>query len=269
MSIYVDLTRQFNEGRLRAVLSSGQAVVLHRLAVMSKDGDWIVRETPEALEHVRAVLDLHGSRYRLGAPLDVRWMAGGWSSHLEFRHQSPSGPMRVRTDFVSRPPRLSPEDLAALWEEQRGAELPFVDARRLVELKKTDREKDYAVIGELARTLESLRDRLLCSRSARDLVTLGTEHTDLARSLASLRPLLGLVGPCEAELERALDAERRGLIHANEARLQRYRAAAAAWESAWPSVDREIEGLPLPDAHRIVVARATGVLPFRLPESGA
>jgi len=43
MNIYVDLTNQFNDGRLRAILSSGQAVVLHRLAIMSKDGDWIVR----------------------------------------------------------------------------------------------------------------------------------------------------------------------------------------------------------------------------------
>ena len=35
MSIYIELTRRFNDGRLRAVLAGGQAVVLHRLAVMS------------------------------------------------------------------------------------------------------------------------------------------------------------------------------------------------------------------------------------------
>jgi len=39
MSVYLALTCEFNEGALRAILSSGQAVVLHRLAVMSKDGD--------------------------------------------------------------------------------------------------------------------------------------------------------------------------------------------------------------------------------------
>ena len=36
---YVRLTREFNHGRLRAILASGQAVVLYRLAIMSKDGD--------------------------------------------------------------------------------------------------------------------------------------------------------------------------------------------------------------------------------------
>ena len=37
-NIYLELTRVFNAGRLRAILSSGQAVVMHRLAVMSKTG---------------------------------------------------------------------------------------------------------------------------------------------------------------------------------------------------------------------------------------
>lgn len=107
-NIYLDLTREFNHGRVRCILSSGQAVVLHQLAVMSKDGDWIVREDDESLTHVLTVLEGYGARYRLGAPLDKRWMAVGWSAHCEFVDQSgASAPLRVRTDFVSRPPRLS------------------------------------------------------------------------------------------------------------------------------------------------------------------
>ena len=64
MSVYLALTREFNEGALRAILSSGQAVVLHRLAVMSKDGHWILRESEDALAHVLGVLERHGARYR-------------------------------------------------------------------------------------------------------------------------------------------------------------------------------------------------------------
>jgi hypothetical protein len=41
---YLELTQELNRGRLRALLSSGQAVVMHRLAMMSKDGDWIRSE---------------------------------------------------------------------------------------------------------------------------------------------------------------------------------------------------------------------------------
>ena len=36
---YFALTDEFNRAAMRALLSSGQAVVVHRLAVMSKDGD--------------------------------------------------------------------------------------------------------------------------------------------------------------------------------------------------------------------------------------
>lgn len=40
---YTELTREFNQGNVRAILCSGQAVVLHGLAIMSKDGDWILK----------------------------------------------------------------------------------------------------------------------------------------------------------------------------------------------------------------------------------
>ena len=52
INIYVKLTKEFNQGRLRAIICSGQAVVLHRLAIMSKDGDWIIREDEEAIRHI-------------------------------------------------------------------------------------------------------------------------------------------------------------------------------------------------------------------------
>ena len=263
MTIYLDLTREFNTGGLRAILSSGQAVVLHRLAVMSKDGDWILRESPDALAHVLGVLSSRHARYRFGAPLDVRWMAGGWSSHLEFA----APPLRVRTDFVCRPPRIAPTDLAALWREQAGKAMPYVDARRLIELKKTNREKDYAVIGELARLLESPEERLLASRSARELAALAAAEPTLAVDLARRRPVLVHAGGSIEALEAALDAERRDLMHANERRIEGYLRAASAWQAVWPDVTREIDGMPLPRAHEHVVARALGTLPFDASEA--
>jgi len=72
VNVYVELTREFNASGLRAVLSSGPAVVLHRLAVMSKDGDWILRENEGAVSQVLAVLARREARYRFGAPLDPR-----------------------------------------------------------------------------------------------------------------------------------------------------------------------------------------------------
>ncbi len=71
-NIYLELTARFNRDRLHAIISSGQAVVLHRLAIMSKDGDWILREDDETMRHVLRVLGEQGAHYRFGAPLDLR-----------------------------------------------------------------------------------------------------------------------------------------------------------------------------------------------------
>ncbi len=263
MSIYLELTRQFNAGALRAILSSGQAVVLHRLAIMSKDGDWILREEAQATRHVLEVLEQRGARYRFGAPLDLGWMSGGWSAHLEFAHAQ----LRVRTDFVTRPPRLAALDLAALWQAAQGEDAPYVDLRRLAELKKTNREKDYAVIGELARRMSEPRDQLLYSRSARDLLALVRRFPALASELGPVRPVLARVEDGQDALEAALDAERRTLIHRNEARLRGYLQAAKAWQAAWPEVERETAAMPLTQAHAVIVQRAEGLLP-RQPAPG-
>jgi hypothetical protein len=255
---YVELTHEFNHGRVRAMISSGQAVVLHKLAIMSKDGDWILREDDEATGHVLRVLGAHGAAYRFGAPLDLRWLRGGWSSHLEYRQ----GPLRLRTDFVTRPPRLSPEALAAAWADAEHRSPPVIGIRELAELKKTNREKDYAVIGELARRIPEVSGQFLFSRSARDLVRLAEAHPEEWTRASRLRPLLVRAADGLEALEVALDAERRELMHANERRLQAYMDAARDWAAIWRDVSREVQGLPLPEAHAVVCGRAAHVLPF-------
>ncbi len=161
------------------MISSGQAVVLHQLAIMSKEGDWILREDPESINHVLKVLSKRRAHYRFSAPLDVRWMAGGWSSYFQFSYKS----LRIRTDFVTRPPRISPARLSDLWKEQEGRDLPFVNVRDLAEIKKTNREKDYVVIGELVRLMSNAHDQFLYSRSAGDLMNLAEKHPDILSEL--------------------------------------------------------------------------------------
>ena len=243
-------------------ICSGQAVVLHRIAIMSKDGDWILREDEESLVHVLRVLGSRGARYRFGAPLDVRWHRGGWSSHLEFRDDA----LRVRTDFFTRPPRLSPDDLDRLWREQEGRDPPFIDAVTLIRMKRTNRERDYAVIGELARTLTEVEDQLRFSRSARDLAALAECHPEAVQRISAERPLLAALTAGREAVEAALDAERRAMIRENERRLEAYAEAGGAWAAAWPAVARDIEGLPLEQAHEIVTQRAESILPTQPEE---
>jgi len=257
VTIYLELTTEFNAGALRAVIASGQAAVLHRLAIASKDGDWILREEPAALEHVLGVLARRGARYRFGAPLDVRWTSGGWSAHFEFRH----GELRVRTDFFTRPPRIGADELRRMWKDQEGRDPPFTDARILAEMKKTGREKDYPFIGELARRMSEPRDRLLYSRSADDLHELARLHPGLTRELAVQRPLLGHIGADRRALAEAIQHEMLDLMERDEQRLAAYRKASSAWADHWPTFERELERLPLHAAHTQMVARAQRLLP--------
>jgi hypothetical protein len=131
----------------------------------------------------------------------------------------------------------------------------------LAELKKTNREKDYAVIGELARQMENPRLEALYSRSARDLMRLAQDHPGAVREAAVERPLLSRIGQGREEIERLLDEERRALIRKNEDRLDRYVNAAARWGAEWTRVSKEIAGLPLTDAHEIMATRAAEYLP--------
>ena len=116
----------------------------------------------------------------------------------------------------------------------------------------------------MARLVENPSERLLLSRSARDLIALAREQPDLLDQLVSQRPVLRHVRAGRDSLEVALDAERRELMHANERRLQVYMDAAQAWLDAWPRIDAEVSGLPLREAHAAVVAHAEGLLPFQV-----
>src|SRR5215208_1649833 len=153
-NIYFELTEELNAEGAVVALASGQAVVHYRIAMMSKDGDWVVRETSEACRRVLGVMARHGAHYRPGSPLEVGWLAGGWSSHFEF---TDSEGRRVRCDFLSRPPRMSPEDVASLFAEPRRGML-VVEVEPLIRMKQTQRAKDYPVIGELARLLPPERE---------------------------------------------------------------------------------------------------------------
>ena len=61
-NVYFALTEAFNREGPTVALASGQAVVFYRIAIMSKDGDWVIRETSDACVRVLDELERHGSR---------------------------------------------------------------------------------------------------------------------------------------------------------------------------------------------------------------
>jgi hypothetical protein len=259
-NIYFDLTEELNGEGPIAVLASGQAVVFYRLALMSKDGDWILRETPEACRQALAVLEKHGARYRPGAPLDVRWLGGGWSSHFEF---SDPQERRIRCDFVSRPPRVSLEEVAALFSPSQEPELiQVVGLEPLIRMKQTQRAKDYPVIGELARLLPPEREVELTTDPDRILALAPVYGKDSVRlSVRAVR-----TGGSREDVVIALAREVDRLQQEDRTRLDKYRKASDAYLHEIQAA--RIGDLALPDAHERICEIAERWLPYNPLETG-
>ncbi len=251
VNVFFELTEEFNRDGRIAVLGSGQAVVWHRLAILSKDGDWILRETTPACERVLAVLERLGGRYRPGAPLDVRWLAGGWSSHLEYFDERGR---RVRCDFFSRPPRLTPAEIEALFSDP--AAPAVVPVETLLRMKQTQRAKDYAVIGELARRLPPQRE---------------IEWTTDVDRILELAPRFGAGSPRPAVQAARRSADRVSVVRAlaeeidalqlrDRERLRVYEQAARPYLEAIGRLPKE--DLTLPESHVRLIEQAQRRLPI-------
>jgi hypothetical protein len=253
-NVYFELTRAFNAAGPTVALASGQAVVYYRVAIMSKDGDWVIQETHEACARVLGILADHGARYRAGAPLDPRWLAGGWSSHLEFLDERDR---RVRCDFFSRPPRVARERIERLFREG-GDPLLVIDLESLIRMKQTQRAKDHAVIGELATRLPPAKELELTTDPDRVLAlapTLGTASSRPAARAALAGDRDAVVVALAREQDAAQQADRR--------RLDRYAAAAARYLAVFVRLsDAERR---LPEGHDRVVALAEQLLPPHVP----
>jgi len=150
-----------------------------------------------------------------------------------------------------------------MWGAAERSGNAVVDLVPLAAIKLTDREKDYAVVGELARRMQRPEDQLRFSRSARDLLELARWHADLLAQARQQRPALAAIERDRDGLEEALDRERRELMRINETRLQGHERAAAAWAAAWTKLQREVDSMPLPAAHRVLCDRAATMLPFQ------
>ncbi|MEO6597754.1 MAG: hypothetical protein ABIP94_23665 [Planctomycetota bacterium] len=255
-NLYFELTREFNQAGTVAVLSSGQAVVWYRLAIMSKDGDWIVREDRAACSQIRKVLAEHGAFYRAGAPLEVEWLAGGWSSHFEFTE---SRGLRIRCDFVSRPPRVAPTAVEALFAQSwADVQLPVVDLTSLIVTKRTQRAKDYPIIGALARLLPPADELRFTTDPDRILELAATHGVDNDRPAVCLA--VQNRNRDEVVVALAREADQQQLL--DRARLQRYERTGADYLREFLRSD--LGSIPLTEAHPRVVALADRLLPRTL-----
>lgn len=133
---------------IRFAITSGMACVHYGLQQTTKDSDWIV--PPDQVDMLRGLFVRHEAspppwtvRYRsiFGAPLESEWIAGGWTSHLSVRTEG-GGPDH-HVDFFGRPPRVRH------WNADP-SDPDFADRDTVTRMKKTDRDRDWPIVGGLA-----------------------------------------------------------------------------------------------------------------------
>jgi hypothetical protein len=259
-NVYFELTREFNARGRIAVLTSGQAVVWYRTAMMSKDGDWILAEAPSACDRILDVLESRRGRYRTGAPLDVRWLSGGWSSHFEFRDEKGR---RVRCDFLTRPPRVDPDARHTLFDSPGSVKgLDVIDLENLIRMKRTQRAKDHVVIGELARRLPPEREILYTTDPDR-IIGLASTY---GREIRRLPVAVAVGGGSREDVAIAVARETWAFQEADRLRVERYEAASREYRAR--VLKSGVAELPLLDAHARLVELATAHLPTTVETEG-
>ena len=217
----------------------GQACVFYGAAQFSKDVDLAILADPENYTRLLAALAELGAR-RIAVPrFDAAVLARGHAVHFRCQAEEVAG---LRVDIMTRLRDLP--DFNSMWQrrttivDEAGSVFELLAVEDLVQAKKTQREKDWPVIGALVEghfhqfRLEPTPDRIRFwlkeARTPERLSELVRQFPPEATMWQGERPLLAhaIQGDLDA-LRSALDAE----VRAEQAKDRAY----------WEPLRRELE----------------------------
>jgi hypothetical protein len=240
------LVAKLTAARIEFAVTSGMACVFYGVQQTTKDVDVVLSQQDlgkflDLLSVMEHEMPPWRVSYRVvfGAPLDVDYMAHGWTSHLSLWPRADSPEQHL--DIFCKPPRVS--------RVERAKEDPaFASRHTVAQMKRTDRDRDWPVVDALGLQLRHQDPKLALlhiqdASSLRDLWRQASPEVQAAA--AAHRPLLRLL-PSIAdpdELHAWLRIERAVWETVNQ---ERYRLYASAWKDfyrrwradeafAWPT----------------------------------
>ncbi len=197
----------------------GQACVFYGAAQFSKDLDLLLLAEERNFAALLAALHELGAERIAVPPFDPAALARGHAVHF----RCPSGETKgLRIDVMTRLRDLP--SFGVLWDRRTtitfedGAAIALLSVEDLVNAKKTQRDKDWPMIGALVEghykaasrepNAERIRFWLLESRAPERLAELVQRFPAETQQLLSRRPLLALAVTGDLpRLREALDAE--------------------------------------------------------------
>ncbi len=190
----------------------GQACVLYGGAEFSRDLDLVIAAHSDALTQLQAALADLGAERIAVPPLRLDLLERGHAVHFRCQRADVA---HLRIDVLVRPPRIA--DLRGLWVRRvlvpipDGAAVPVIALPDLVATKKTQRDKDWATVGQLV-DADMVRHRrtatpdhgsfwLQEARDADQLLLLAASFPEAAATAVATRP----------PLAKAIAGDREGL----------------------------------------------------------
>jgi hypothetical protein len=201
--------QHLEQQQVKWLLVSGQATILYGAATFSEDVDLWVEPSPENLCRLADALRAsHASYYKLTPALTAELAARHHGFHFTIPEQDSGGVLYL--DVMGCPPRVGSfpkaRQRARQFESQWGT-LPTLGILDLVELKKTQRPRDYPIISRLVLafmrekgTAASLQDKAWAVSNVFSL----SEFTQLVREFPSVAALLGSMPALQEATERLL-----------------------------------------------------------------
>ena len=206
------------ESEVPTLLIGGQACILYGGAEFSRDLDLMLAAVPSALPALEQALVALEADLIAVPPLKLDLLERGHAVHFRCRRPDLAG---LRLDIMTKPPRLP--DIAAVWDRRVVLALELgpvsvVAVEDLIATKKTQRDKDWAIVGGLVEAdIVTHRevpepDRigfwLREGREADTLIDLAASFPDAAEAQVETRPLLrSAVGRDRVTLELELARE--------------------------------------------------------------
>lgn len=146
--------RQLKADKVRYLLISGQATVLYGAATFSEDLDiWLCPQNSNLQRFVKALRALRARYYKLTPPLTTTCLRKGHGFHFTLPAEDGTD---WYLDVMGVPPRSPAFNVAwhrSIRMRTPWGMVPVVGVPDLVELKKTQRLEDYAVISRLVMSM--------------------------------------------------------------------------------------------------------------------
>src|SRR5665213_346423 len=198
--------------------------------------------------------DRAGCRYRKSSPpLDVRWLAGGFTSHF---YWSSAGPEKPYLDVFCAPPRVS-----SPWERETTG--LFASMHTVAEMKRTKRRKDWDQATALGIKMLEIGDErgwlhIFDGPALRALIR---QHSPRKEELRQ-RPILQLALEGSPLLDRAIQTEVEFWTHLDALRLRVYQDCMEPYARALLK-SAKVQPTDLQGQHRVRVKYAERLLPTR------